>query len=148
VSIRIAVQDALKEAMKNKEQARLECLRLAKAALLVLEKSGPKDHEISDEAAIAALRAEVRKRQQSIETFEQLGRSEEVAALKADISVLEEFLPKRLSEEEVEARVRAYLAANPEVNHAGKLTGAMKKELGDLVDGKVLSTLCQRALGG
>lgn len=148
MSIKAAVNEAIKEATKARDQVRLECLRLAKAALLVREKAGPKEAELSDAEAIAALRAEVKKRQQSIETFEQLGRADEVARTQAEIAVLEDFLPKQLSEADLEARIRAYLTANPEVNHAGKLTGALKKELGDLADGKLLADLCKRALEG
>ena len=43
--------------------------------------------------------------------------------------------------------MRAYLAEHPEMNHPGKLTGAMKKELGDLADGKILNEVCKKALG-
>lgn len=139
------VQEAIKEATKSRNQARLECLRMAKAAFLLKEKE--KGQKPNDEVATAVLRAEVKKRQQSIEIFKQHGRADAVAATEAEIAVLEEFLPKQLSAEETEARVRAFLAAHPDMNHAGKLTGAMKKELGDLVDGKILNEVCRKVLG-
>lgn len=148
MSIKSAVNEAIKDATKSRNQVRLECLRLAKAALLLKEKAGPKDAELSDADAIAALRAEVKKRQQSIETFQQIGKADEAALAAAEIAVLEEFLPRQLSEADLEAKVRAYLAEHPEVNHAGKLTGAIKKELGDLADGKLLADLCKRVLEG
>jgi uncharacterized protein len=148
MSIKDDVQQAIKEAMKSKDQLRLECLRMAKAALLLKEKAGAKDDVISDEAAIATLRAEAKKRQQSVETYAELGKTEEVENLKAEIAVLEGFLPQQLSEEQVKERVQAYLAANPDVNHPGKLTGALKKELGDQVDGKMLNAVCRAALEG
>ncbi|HEX71715.1 MAG TPA: hypothetical protein ENN65_00150, partial [Candidatus Hydrogenedentes bacterium] len=110
MSIKNAVQEALKQAMKNKNTVRLECLRLAKAALLIKEKEGPKEAELSDEDAVKALRAEVRKRQQSIETYREVNRPEEVTRLEAEIAVLEEFLPKQLAPEAVEQAIRAYLA--------------------------------------
>lgn len=139
------VQEAIKEATKSRNQPRLECLRMAKGAFLLKEKE--KGQALSDDVATAVLRAEVKKRQQSIEVFQQHGRADAVAATEAEIRVLEEFLPKQLSAEETEARVRAYLAAHPDMNHAGKLTGAMKKELGDLVDGKILNEVCRKVLG-
>ena len=52
-----------------------------------------------------------------------------------------------MSAEEIEAKVRAYLAEHPELNHPGKLTGAMKKELGDTAVGKALNEICKRVLG-
>lgn len=148
MSIKTAINDAIKDATKNRDQIRLECLRLAKAALLVKEKSGPKEIEISDADAIAALRAEVKKRQQSIETFQQIGRTDEIERTTAEIAILDEFLPKQLSEADLEAKIRAHLADHPEINHAGKLTGALKKELGDLADGKLLADLCKKVLEG
>ena len=106
------------------------------------------DDVISDEDAIATLRAEAKKRQQSVETYAELGKTQEVENLKAEIAVLEGFLPQQLSEDQVKERVQAYLAANPDVNHPGKLTGALKKELGDQVDGKMLNAVCRSALEG
>ena len=146
MSIAQRIQDAMKEAMKTKAQTRLECLRLAKGALLVKEKETGK--EPSDEESIAVLRAEVKKRQQSMEVYRGLGRDAEVAAVENEIAVLEEFLPQQLSAEVLEARIRAFLGEHPELNHPGKLTGAMKKELGDLADGKMLNELCKKVLEG
>lgn len=146
MSIRQDIQEAIKTALKNKEQARLECLRMAKGALLLKEKEGAAGTEISDEAAVQTLRSEVRKRQQSVEQFRELGKEEAAVASEAEIAVIEEFLPQQLDEAAVEAKVRAYFAEHPELNHAGKLTGAMKKELGDLVDGKMLNEVCRKVL--
>jgi uncharacterized protein len=148
MSIRNGVQEAIKQAMKDKDMIRLECLRLAKGALLLKEKESAKDQELSDEESIKTLRGEIRKRQQSIETYQGLGRTDEVEKIHKEIAVLEEFLPKQLTPEQTEEKVRAYLAEHPECNHAGKLTGAMKKELGDLLDGKVLNEICKKVVGG
>jgi uncharacterized protein len=146
MSIKQQIQDAMKDAMRAKETERLECLRMAKAALLLKEKEGA--GPVTDDIAIAALRAEVKKRHQSLETYQELGKIEQVDALKREIACIEAFLPKQLNEEELVARVQAYLSAHPEINHAGKLTGALKKELGDQVDGRMLNEVCKRALEG
>ena len=61
------VQEAIKEATKGRMQERLECLRMAKGAFLLKEKE--KGQKLSDEIATAVLRAEVKKRQQSIVMF-------------------------------------------------------------------------------
>ena len=145
MSIKEQVQDAMKSAMKNKDIFRLECLRMAKGALLLKEKESSAD--LSDEVSIQALRAEIKKRQQSIEVFRQVDRESDAQAAEREIGIFEEFLPKQLSAEETEAKARAYLAEHPELNHAGKLTGALKKELGDLADGKLLNDLCRKVLG-
>lgn len=145
MSIKERLQEEIAKAMKSRESVRLECLRMAKGALLLKEKEGLA--EVTDEIVVAALRAEIRKRQQSIEIFREHGRDAEAQATENEIRIFEEFLPKQLSAEEVEAKVRAYLAEHPELNHAGKLTGAMKKELGDLADGKILNDVCKKVLG-
>ncbi len=148
MSIKQQIQDAMKDAMKSKQTLRLECLRMAKGALLLKEKEGAKDAELPDDVAIQILRSEVRKRQQAVEQFTELGKAEEAEAYRNEIAVLEEFLPRQLTPEQLEQRVRDYLAEHPDVNHAGKLTGALKKELGDLADGKLLSDICAQVLAG
>ena len=130
--------------MKNREAVRLECLRLAKGALLVKEKES--SAALTDEAAITVLRTEVKKRQQSIEIFREHNKEDEAKASEEEIRILEEFLPQQLSADRIEEKVRAYLAEHPDTNHAGKLTGALKKELGDQADGKLLNQICRKVL--
>jgi uncharacterized protein YqeY len=142
------VQEAMKSAMKERDTVRLETLRMVKAALLLKEKSTARTEEMSEDEAISTLRSEVRKRKESIETYKQLGKAEEVAKLEKEVAVIEEFLPQQMSRDEVVQRVKQYLAEHPEINHAGKLTGAMKKELGECVDGKLLNEVCRELLEG
>jgi uncharacterized protein YqeY len=145
MSIKERIQNEMKSAMKNKNMERLECLRMLKAAVMTKEKESGK--AVSDEEAMAALRSEIRKRQQSLDVFREHNKEAEAAATEREIAVIEEFLPRQLSAEELEARVRAYLDEHPDVNHPGKLTGIMKKELGETADGKVLNEVCRNALG-
>ncbi|PCJ58249.1 MAG: hypothetical protein COA73_10075 [Candidatus Hydrogenedentota bacterium] len=144
MSIKENIQEAMKDAMRAKDTIRLECLRMAKGAILVKEKSS--GDAVTDEDVVAVMRTEVKKRQQSIEMFEEHGKMEEADASRQEIVVLESFLPQQLSIEDLEAKVRAYLADHPDINHAGKLTGAMKKELGDAADGKMLNEICRKVL--
>ncbi len=148
MSIMSAVQEAMKQAMKDKDTVRLETLRMVKGALLLKEKSTARSEEMSDDEAISALRSEVRKRKDSIEVYQQLGKMDEVAKLEKEIAVIEEFLPQQMGRDEVIQRVKQYLMEHPEINHAGKLTGIMKKELGERVDGKLLNEVCRELLGG
>ena len=145
MSIKERIQEEMTKAMKNQDKFRLECLRMAKAAILVKEKES--SAALTDEMSSSAIRSEVKKRQQSIEVFRQIGKEEDAKSAEREILIFEEFLPKQLSQEEIEARVRAYLTEHPEVNHPGKLTGAMKKELADAADGKLLNEICKKVLG-
>jgi len=145
MGIRDDVQNAMKDALRNKDHARLETLRMAKGALLLKEKEGA--GPVSEETAAAALRAEVKKRRQTLEILREHNKTGEIAATEAEIAVLEEFLPRQLTEDELEERVRAYAAEHPEIDQAGRLTGAIKKELGDLADGRLLNEVCKKVLG-
>ena len=144
MSIKDRVQEELKNAMKARQTARLECLRMIKGALLLKEKESGEG--VSEEAVVSTLRSEVRKRQQSIEVFREHGKDEEARAAETEIAIIEEFLPQQLSEAQLEEKVRAYLADHPDINHPGRLTGALNKELGDEADGKLLNEVCKRAL--
>ena len=144
MSIKQQISDAIKDAMRSKDQARLDCLRMGKGALLIKEKESSED--LTEDIEVAILRSEVKKRQQSAETYAELGQTDAVEATKREIEILESFLPQQLSEEDLEAKVRAYLDEHPDINHAGRLTGAMKKELGDAADGKMLNQICQKIL--
>lgn len=145
MSIKENIQNEMKDAMRAKDKVRLDCLRMAKGAILLKEKEG--DKEVTDDICIAILRSEVKKRQQTIDTLSELGKDEAVEATRAEIAILESFLPQQLSKEALTEKVKAYLAENPDINHPGRLTGAMKKELGDQADGKMLNQVCQELLG-
>ena len=144
MTIKERVQGEIRMAMKNRDLTRLECLRMVKGALILKEKESSAG--LSEEAAVSAVRGEVKKRQQSLDIFRELGKEAEAAATEAEIVVIREFLPQPIDEAEMEARVRAYLAEHPEITHPGKLTGAMKKELGEQVDGRVLNDVCKRVV--
>ena len=141
MSKRDEIQNAIKEAMKSRDSLRLECLRMAKGALLIKEKASA--NELTDEDVVGALRGEVRKRKQSIDIFREHGKEAAAAREEQEIAVLEEFLPQQLSREALKEKAKAYLEAHPEINNAGKLTGALKKELGDTADGKTLNEVCR-----
>lgn len=145
-SIREQIQDAMKDALRAKQAERLTTLRMMKGAVLLKEKEA--SGEVTDEVIIAALRSEVKKREQTIELLREHDKADEIAETEREIAVINDFLPAQLSAGQVEERVRAYLAEHPDINHPGRLTGALKKELGDAVDGKVLSEACQRVLAG
>ena len=144
MTIRERVQEEMKSAMKAKDKPRLDCLRMVKGALLNKEKE--KGQPVSGEEAVAVLRSEVRKRRESAEIYREHGQEQRAAEADAEINVIESFLPEQLSPEQVEEKVRAYVAEHPDVNHAGKLTGVLMKELGDLVDGKLLNQMCRKVL--
>src|SRR5205085_5045407 len=100
------LQQEIKSAMLAKDADRLNALRMLKSAIgyVQIEK---KTDALSDADFIAVVQREVKKRRDSAEQFTNGGRPELAAKENAEISVLETFLPKQLSPEELEALVRA-----------------------------------------
>jgi hypothetical protein len=139
----------MKDAMKAKDAARLAALRNIRAAFLTeMKKDG--SETLDDAVAIAVLRKLAKQRQESIDAFAQAGRPERVAEERAELAVIEEFLP-RLADEAttrrwVEEAIAASGAASPK--ELGKVMGAlMKAHKGD-VDGDLARRIASERLGG
>jgi uncharacterized protein YqeY len=108
---------AVKDAMRAKESARLGTLRFLLAA--VKQKEVDERRELGDAEITAIIEKQVKQRRESIAAFEQAGRTETAAQEKAELAVLQEFLPQAASPAEVDA---AITAAMDEVNKQG-ITG-------------------------
>ena len=143
------VDQDIKEAMKARQADRLGVLRLLKAAIknAALEKGG-QSAVLDDTEATAVIRKQVKQRQDSIEGFEKGGRPELAAKERAEIDVLNTYLPQALSPEELGRLVDEAIA---EVGATGKAQmGAVMKALTPKVagraDGRTLSQEVQRRL--
>src|SRR2546421_11229536 len=103
MSLQKRIDEDLKDAMRAKDAARLSVLRLLKAALknATIEKVGA-DGELNDADAIAVIRKQVKQRQDSIESFEKGGRAELAEKEKAEMAVLNQYLPQAVSAGELE----------------------------------------------
>jgi len=138
----------MKDAMKAKDAARLGALRNIRAAFLVeMKRDGS---ETLDEAtAIAVLRRLAKQRQESIEAFEQAQRPERVGEERAELAVIEEFLPRLADEATTRAWVDEAIAATGATSpkELGKVMGAlMKVHKGD-VDGDLARRIAAERLG-
>lgn len=135
--------------MLARESAKLGVLRMLKTALMnaAIEKHGA-GGALDEADAIAIVRKEVKKRQDSIEAFEKGGRPEMAAAETAELEVLQAYLPQALSTGEVEALVQAAIAEAGATNR--KQMGAVMKILSEKaagrVDGRTLSAEVQKHL--
>jgi uncharacterized protein len=149
MSLPAQIDEDLKDAMRAKDSARLSVLRMLKAALKNAEKAGA-ERELSDAESIAVIRKQVKQRQDSIESFEKGGRSELAAKEKAEIEVLNRYLPQAMSEEELRKLVAETIASLGATSRAQM--GAVMKALGAKVegraDGRTLSAEVQRQLSG
>jgi uncharacterized protein YqeY len=149
MKIQERVDSDLKESMRAKNASKVGVLRMLKSALkyAAIAKSGS-DAELSDAEAAQVIRKQAKQRQDSIESFEKGGRAELAAKEKEELSILNAYLPKAMSPDELAALVRQTIA---EVGASSKAQmGAVMKTLQARVagraDGKTLSQEVQRQL--
>ena len=93
-SIQAGLTDAIKDAMRAKDTVALTALRALKSAFLVMETAPGAAGGIAETEAVAVVRKQIKQREDSIVQFEQAGRTELADKEKAEIAVLERFLPK------------------------------------------------------
>ena len=95
------IAEDLKEAMKNGDKFKLSVLRMLKSALLLEAKAVSKDHELTDEEVIKVIKKQVKTRKDSITEYQKYNKQEEVESLEKEVEVLNVYLPKEMTEEEV-----------------------------------------------
>ena len=137
----------LLDAMRAKDAGKLAVLRGLKSALkyAAIEKS---DAHLDDTAAIQVIRKQVKQRQDSIESFEKGGRPELAAKEKAELEILNAYLPKGLSAEELSSLVRETIAEVGATSKAqmGAVMKAVQAKVAGRADGKTLSQEVTRQL--
>jgi uncharacterized protein YqeY len=138
----------LKDAMRAKEAGKLSVLRGLKSALKYAEIEKA-DAGLDDSAAVQVIRKQVKQRQDSIESFEKGGRPELAAKEKEELEILNAYLPKGLSAEELSALVRETIAEVGATSKAqmGAVMKALQAKTAGRADGKSLSAEVQRQLG-
>ncbi|MDZ7716496.1 MAG: GatB/YqeY domain-containing protein [Balneolaceae bacterium] len=140
----------LKEAMKNKDQDRLRVLRSLKAKLLEKEISERKGGEasISDEQTIEVLMKAAKQRKESIEQFEEGNRNDLADAEKAELEIIESYLPEMLEEDEVRniAREKIDQLGAETMADMGKVMGVMMQELKGKAEGSIVSKVVKEEL--
>ncbi|MBT7343942.1 MAG: GatB/YqeY domain-containing protein [Rhodobacteraceae bacterium] len=143
MSLRDRLSVSLKDAMKAKDATRLMTLRLINAAIKdrdIDARSEGVDSGVSDHDLLAILGKMVKQRQESARAYEEGGRLELAEKEWAEIVIIEEFLPRQLSEQEVEQAIADVIAASGanSIRDMGKVMGVLKsKYTGQLDFGKV-----------
>jgi len=138
--LRETLNQALKDAMKAKDAQRMATLRLILAALkdrdIAARTSGDDRTGIPEDAILSLLQTMVKQRRESITMYEQGGRQDLADKEKAEIAVIESFLPKQLSEAEVEAAARAAIAevGAQGIKDMGKAMGVLKAKYAGQMD--------------
>ncbi|MDG1071496.1 MAG: GatB/YqeY domain-containing protein [Akkermansiaceae bacterium] len=136
------VMSDLKDAMKARDTVALTTLRALKTALTnAAIESGNKDNVVSDADALALVRKQIKQRNDSIEQFESAGRAELADNEKAEIVVLEKYLPAALGAEEVSSIVADAISETGASSRAdmGKVMKIVQEKVAGRADGKALS---------
>jgi uncharacterized protein len=142
------LKEALKAAMKNKETVKLSVVRglLTAATNELVNKKRKPDDFLTDEELLAVISRAAKQRKDSIEQFEKGGRPELAEGEKAELAVLESYLPPQMSEAEVEAAAKAKAAELGVTDKSGanKLMGMLMKDLKGRADGTVVKAVVDK----
>ncbi|HMX09747.1 MAG TPA: GatB/YqeY domain-containing protein [Burkholderiaceae bacterium] len=148
MSLKDRITDDMKAAMRAKEAERLGTIRLLLAAM----KQREVDERITlDDAAVVAIVDKlIKQRKDAITQFAQAGRDDLVAKESAEVTVLEAYLPARLSAEQIDAAVAALVAelGAKGPGDMGKVMGAAKQRFAGQADMGLVSAAVKRALQG
>ena len=139
----------MKEAMKAKDSVRLSALRSMRTAFLNEMKKDGAD-SLSDEVCEGLLRKLEKQRKESIEAFEGAGRTEQADAEKAELALIQTYLPSLADEATTRAWVEAAIAESgvSDVKQVGKVMGALMKAHKGEVDAGIAKKLAAEILGG
>ena len=152
MDLRSRISDALKNAMKAKEAERLSTLRLINAAIkdrdIALRGEGG-DATVGDAEVLQILGKMVKQRHESARAYEEGGRLELAEKERAEIGVIEEFLPRQLSAEETEQAIKSAIAVTDasSIRDMGKVMGALKAKYTGQMDFGAVGPLIKERLG-
>ena len=133
-----------KEAMKAKDDVRKNTISFARAAVKQYEVDNRE--ELDDEGVIAILAKQVKMRKDALADFEQAGRTDLADGYKAEIEILEKYLPEQMSKEEILQIVQATkeeLGLEGTKKEMGKFMGAVMKKVGGNADGNTVREVIQ-----
>ena len=142
------VESGIKAAMLAKDRLRLQALRGIKKEFLEANTAPGSNGELSDEAAMKILVKMAKQRRESAKIYTEQNRPELAETELAETAVIEEFLPKALSPEELEAEIRKIIeqvgAKSPA--EIGKVMGVATKALAGRADGRAISQMAKQLL--
>lgn len=148
MALETQIQKDIMEAMKAKDSVRLNAVRSIKSAILLAKTSEGGSKELQDSDIIKLIQKLAKQRKEAAEQFVAAGRQELADNEMAEAAVLDTYLPKMLSETEVEARLREIIAelgaSSP--SDMGKVMGLATKKLAGLAEGRTISTIVKRLL--
>jgi uncharacterized protein YqeY len=148
MSLEQKIMPELKAAMLAKDEKTVRGLRAIKAAIIVAKTAEGAGGELKEEDEIKLLQKLVKQRRDSLDIFTQQNRPDLAAKEQEEIEVIEKFLPKQLSQDELREEVRKLIAETGATSPAemGKVIGLANKKLAGRADGKTISSVVKELL--
>ena len=148
MSLKQQIDADIKQAMLARNQDKLRALRAVKSLILLEETKEGKTGELSADEDMKVLTKAVKQRKDSADIYRQQNRPDLLAVEEAEIAVIEQYLPKQLSEDELRTKLQAIMtrvgASAP--SDLGKVMGVASKELAGQADGKAISAMVKALL--
>ncbi|HPG06033.1 MAG TPA: GatB/YqeY domain-containing protein [Saprospiraceae bacterium] len=149
MSLEQNVMTALKEAMKAKDQGALRALRAIKSEILLFQTSGA-HADLDDAAEIKLLQKMIKQRKDSLDIYEKENRQDLAAKEIEEIEVIEQFLPKQLSDEELKGVIDGIIQSTgaSSIKDMGKVMGMVSKQVAGKAEGARIAAMVKSLLGG
>ena len=143
------ISNDIKEAMKAKDKVRLETLRNIKNVFLEAKTAPGANDTLTDDAAMKIMQKLVKQGKDSAALYAEQGRADLAEAELAQVAVIETYLPKQMSAEELEAALKAIIAevGAEGPKDMGKVMGTATKKLAGLAEGRAISAKVKELLG-
>lgn len=150
MTLKKRIEEDIKQAMREKNQDTLRALRAIKSLILLEETKEGASGELSAEDELKLLTKAAKQRRDSASIYEEQNRVDLKEKEVAEIAVIEKYLPKQLSEEEVKVKLMEIIerVGAKSAAEIGKVMGVTMKELAGQTDGKVVQTLAKSLLAG
>lgn len=148
MSLKDRIQDDLKQAMRDKNQTRIDTLRLLTAA--IKQREVDERVTLDDTQVVAAVEKLIKKSRESIDQYEKGGRADLVAKEQADVAVWQVYMPQQLSATEIDKMIGDAIAASgaTTIKDMGKVMGLLKPKIQGRADVAQVSAQIRARLGG
>jgi len=148
MSLQNKVMEQLKNAMKAKDTVALESLRAIKSAILLAQTESGAKEKLAESEELKLLQKLVKQRKDSAAVYKEQGRDDLAQPELDQVTIIEQFLPEALSEEEIEKVVVMTIESvgASGIKDMGKVMGIVSKELAGQADGKTISTIVKKNL--
>ncbi len=149
MTLKDTIQSDLTDAMRAKDTVRTQTLRSALAAVRNGEVSGAAKHDLTDEEVLACVTKEAKKRREAAQAYDDANRPELAETERAELAVLEQYLPAQLTDEELAGLIRQAVSSTGASNMSGmgQVMKTLQPQIAGRADGSKVAAAVRAALG-